>query len=78
MQGSITPQDFDSFVHTAGLAVAGILAYVGLQIKTTVNELNSTITEIRGDMKTHQATDDLKHIDFEKRITALEHPYKAN
>lgn len=73
MQGSFTPEQFDSIVHAAGLLVAGVLAYIGLGMKNMLNTVNITLAEIRGDMRTHEKTDDVKHADFERRITALEH-----
>lgn len=74
-------------VHTifeiGGLVVGVLLAFIGLMIKDSINdvklvaaatklEIMTSQNRIETAVTAHVATDDVKHDDFERRITKIE------
>lgn len=57
--------NFDSYLHIAGLVVAGFLAYIGMMIKSTVQKVDSKLD-------THVATDDMKHEQIDGHLEATD------
>ena len=62
----------DSLVHIVGLGVALFLAYVGLLQRNSTLNMDRKLDRIDAKIDKHEATDEVKHAEFERRISAIE------